>query len=545
MLLLYLFRSIDDNRLTRWDWVFEKAGVIRLLLPVAGGIILAGLLSQNRRAVNRPSIWLFAVSFAISSFFWREPELIVDASRYFTQAKHLELYGAGYFFREWGREIPAWTDLPLVPFLHGLIFTFFGETRIVIQVFTTTLFSFTVVLAYLMGKEMRDKETGIYAGLFLLSIPYIYTQTPLMLADVPAAFFFTLSVYTFTAALKKGGHRLLFAALALFAALLSKYSLWPMLSTLCVVLAVHPFSPDAGAANRKAACFQGISRTVIVLLITASLTGVVLLFKSNVAWEQLRFLLDYQGPGLKRWGENCLSTFLFQTHPFFTVAALVSLFAAAKQRDARILITVWPLLVLMLLQVKRMRYTLPAFPLLAVAAAYGLCMLREKETRRFVALCAACCSVMLALFAYRPLVREMSCVNLKHAGEYLDSLPSKDAEVHILPYTGPALNPSTAVPLLDLFTKKNIRYAYHPEEQPPPPDKDVSPLRFTWEYKNPRYYGYDPERLPDRAIVVISGEPGKELPETLKEKTKDLHSSRSFSVSDEMFMHQTFVTVYY
>ena len=63
---------------------------------------------------------LFIVSFAVSAMFWQEPEMIVDASRYFTQAKHLELYGFGYFFREWGNGINAWTDLPAIPFLYGV-----------------------------------------------------------------------------------------------------------------------------------------------------------------------------------------------------------------------------------------------------------------------------------------------------------------------------------------------------------------------------------------------------------------------------------------
>ena len=92
--------------------------------------------------------------------FWKVPEVIVDASRYFTQAKHLDVYGIGYFLREWGRDINIWTDMPLIPFLYGLIFKLFGESRIYIQAFTTLLFSLTVVLTYNIGKTLWDETVG-------------------------------------------------------------------------------------------------------------------------------------------------------------------------------------------------------------------------------------------------------------------------------------------------------------------------------------------------------------------------------------------------
>ena len=67
----------------------------------------------------------------------------------------------------------AWTDMPLVPFLYGLIFKFFGESRLYIQIFTTFFFSMTVVLTYMIGKTLWDEDTGLYGGMLLLgdSIP--------------------------------------------------------------------------------------------------------------------------------------------------------------------------------------------------------------------------------------------------------------------------------------------------------------------------------------------------------------------------------------
>ena len=35
-----------------------------------------------------------------------EPEAVIDASRYFVQAKYLELFGPSAFFRDWGGALP-------------------------------------------------------------------------------------------------------------------------------------------------------------------------------------------------------------------------------------------------------------------------------------------------------------------------------------------------------------------------------------------------------------------------------------------------------
>ena len=108
--------------------------------------------------------------------------------------------------------------MPLLPFLYGLIFRFFGEVRAYIQIFITFLFAMTVVLTYLIGKDLWDEEIGFSAGLLLLGMPYLLTQVPLMLIDVPAMFFLTLSVFTYIRALKHGGMWLCFSSVAVFLA---------------------------------------------------------------------------------------------------------------------------------------------------------------------------------------------------------------------------------------------------------------------------------------------------------------------------------------
>ena len=116
-LVLYLARSLDDNRLTSWKWVFSTVNHSRFIVVLIVVLCVAWLLSRVSFYEKGKPLVLFVTSFVMASFFWSEPEVIVDAARYFTQAKHLKVYGVGYFAEQWGKSIFAWTDLPLVPFL--------------------------------------------------------------------------------------------------------------------------------------------------------------------------------------------------------------------------------------------------------------------------------------------------------------------------------------------------------------------------------------------------------------------------------------------
>ena len=488
----------------------------------------------------RRGLFLTVFSFAASAAFWSTPEVIVDASRYFTQAKHLEVYGMGSFVREWGGSINAWTDMPLAPFLYGILFKFFGESRTVIQIFTSFLFSMTVLLTYLTGKRLWDKETGFFAGLLLLGIPYVFSQTPLMLVDVPTMFFLTLSVFTFICAIEKGGAWTFASAAAVFCAAFVKYSTWMMLSILPVIFIVYFLKKD-GPEARKEILYRGLS----IAAIAGVLIGIVIIYKYDVISGQMAFLREYQAPGLRRWGESFFSTFLFQVHPFITLAGLYSFYHAFRKRDLKFLIISWLIILIVAMQIKRSRYVLIAFPMLVLMASYGLQKIKEIEIKRFIASCIVASSLVVAVFAYQPFLQSMSLVNLKDAGGFLDSVKTERVEVYTTYSTGSIVNPAVAVPILDLFTEKNIAYHHDPDLTLPFEKIEKSPLRFTWEYKNPEYY------LPDQsikdgnsAVVVISNRPLRDVPDDILEKIKGYKAARVFSTSTGIFRYSPVVSVY-
>lgn len=538
--VLYRFRFLDDSRLTSWADVFSivrflRSGVL-LCVSLTAAFILSrtALIEANSRAV------LFILSFVVSALFWQEPEMIVDASRYFTQAKHLELYGFGYFFQEWSKGINAWTDLPAIPFIYGSLFAVFGESRLIIQVFNTLLFSSAVVLTYQTGRELWDRDTGLYAAMFLLGIPYLFTQVPLMLVDVPSMFFLMLSTYTFLLALRRGKIMVAIASLSIFSAFFTKYLSWLMLTVMPVIYAAELYR------NRREELDRRALRGMIVFFVSFFLISIVIAFKHDEIVKQIHLLISYQKPGLNRWGESLVSTYFFQMHPVIPMLSVVSLFVALKRKDTAYIIVAWLVFVVLALQVRRIRYIIMVFPLLSLMAAYGLGAIRDKMNARFILYSTVAFSLTLALSGFLPFLQHTSAANLRDAAEYMDSLDVALVEVFTPLPEDYVMSPAVSVPLLDIYTKKKIVYRYEEAEYPLPEDLNTSALRFTWTYRNPLYYEEEEIKEHDKkAVLVITDSIEKTLPLSILQKIEGLPVKRTFEISDTVFRHKTLVTVFH
>ncbi len=538
-LVLFSSRHIDDNKLTSWAWVYSDSNVLLFFLPFILAVVfavLAGSISFGYLTYRHKPLFLFLASFLAGALFWGQPESIVDASRYFTQAKYLSKYGFAYFFQEWGGNIFAWTDLPLVPFLYGLIFKIFGESRVAIQVFSTILFSSTVVLTYLTGKLLWDEETGFYGGLLLLGFPYLYTQIPLTLVDIPTMFFLTLSIYTFIRAVRKGGGKLIvLASASFFCAFCSKYSTWVLLTIHGVIAAVSlPSSPLAT-----------LKRSTLVAAGSFFLIALLLALKYDVISNQIDFLITYQKPGLKRWGESLASTFFFQIHPFITAAALFSAVRAVKKKDLLYVIAAYlVILILVVLQIKRIRYTLPVFPMIALLASYGLREIESKDIRKFFTLCIIGSSLATALFGFLPFLSRMSTSNYISAGEHLSRLSRETAGVYTEHHEKPIINLTVALPLLDYFTKSDLVYMGGDNTRPSPEEISTSPLRFTWEFSVPEFYiSQEPSLQPETIVIISSAATGIKSAEA-EELTNGLSLCGKYLQSTGIFRHNTFFMLY-
>ncbi len=537
--VLYWLRFLDDSRLTSWDDVFSVVQPLRTGVFLCVSLVAAFSLSRFGLIEKAAVAVIFIISFGVSAMFWQEPEMIVDAARYFTQAKHLELYGIGYFFQEWGNGINAWTDLPVIPFIYGVLFAILGESRLIIQVFNSLLFSSAVALTYLTGKELWDRDTGLYAAMFLLGIPYLYTQVPLMLVDLPSMFFLMLSIYTFLLALRRGSIMVAIASLSIFIAFFTKYSTWLMLTVIPVIYAVELHR------NRKEGLDRYALRGMIVFFVSFFLISIVIAFKHDEIVQQIHLLISYQMPGLKRWGESLFSTYFFQMHPLIPLLAAASLFVAVRKKDIAYVIVAWLVFVILALQVRRIRYIIMVFPLLSLMASYGLGLIRDTMNARFIVYSTVAFSLTLGLSGFMPFLQHTSAANLRDAAQYLDSLDVAIVEVFTPFPQDYVMNPAVSVPLLDLHTKKKIVYHYEEADYPLPENISSSALRFTWTYKNPLYYQEGTKEYNKKAVAIITDSIDRDLPPLILQKILGLSEKRTFEVSDNVFRHTTLVLVYH
>jgi len=128
----------------------------------------------------------------------------------------------------------------------------------------------------------------------------------------------------------------------------------------------------------------------------------------------------------------------------------------------------------------------------------------------------------------------------------LNSLDVSSIQVFTLPQEKSVVNPAISVPLLDLSTNKRITYNMKSDSTLVWERVKKSPLRFTWEYRNPEYYTAENDNLlKSRAVVVISSDPGQPLPRHIEQRTKEHQKSKSFKTATGLFRYSTIVTVYY
>ncbi|MCX7169839.1 MAG: glycosyltransferase family 39 protein [Proteobacteria bacterium] len=531
LLTQFLFRDYDDNRLTSWRWVFTATDIYWLAPAHLAALLLAFILSKLDLPWRWPGTLLFISSCVVAVPFWSEPEVIVDAARYFTQAKQLEVYGLDYFLREWGGEITAWTDLPLLPLLYGLILRLAGESRTNIQAFTTLMFAASVVLTYGIGKKLCNERIGFWAGALLLGMPYLLVQVPLMLVDVAAMFFLCAALWTTLLALERGGAGwLALAAVAVVFATGAKYSNWLWLSVLAIVLVVRLREGAPSALPRMLWLATGAA--LLLALVAWPMAAIVR--------AQFMLLRDWQWPALGTWRESLVSTLLFQLHPFIALAALASLPIAWQRRDVRYAIIAWLPALALLLDLGRSRYLLPLLPMLALLAAYGLNRINDNGVRKFSVLCIVASSLLVAVFGFRPFLTHSSAANLQRAGAYLDTLDATSVEVITLPQLAAPINPALSVALLDYHTARRIMYRREPIAMPP--GAETSPLRFSWTQNIPNYYAAAADGA--AVVLVVAGETTQFSTVEPRLIGAGYGLVREFVVSTRVFGYQTMVRVY-
>ena len=537
--LLYVCRSFDTNTLTSWQWVFGDGGFIKILPFLLSAIALSLVIAWQIPLEKHPIPVLALVAGVSVLPMWSAPELMLDSGRYFLQAKSLSENGVVYFVREWGHNITAWTDMPLAPFLYGLVLKYGNESRIAVQLFNSVVFILTVVLTYKIGSSIWGRELGFYAGLLLVGMPYLLTQVPQMLVDIHAMFFHLLAVYCFLDALRSTNYFTLFlSSVTLVLSLFIKYSIWPMLAIL--PLSIFVVCPKG--------CHHTILKRAILIILPAALTSLIVIsFKWNVFSEQIEILFNYQRPALRLWGEGLVSSFLFQSHPFITLLAFYSIYRAYQLRDRRFLFILFYCLLIGILQIQRIRYTIPLLPFISLMAAYGLVAIKEMQLRRFVGCMIVSSSLVILFVVYLPFFYTTSMMNIKDAGEYLNTLDEDIVEVFVQPQEKSEGSTFIAIPILDMFTDKKIVSHQRWPQRKPDHLSPYSPLLFTWKQNKPSYYKVNKDQTqPPRSLVIISSGLTKNEDYSYLRGTPPLLNvkQKHFTRNSGVFRYRTFVSLY-
>lgn len=543
-LCLFTFRFTDNNRLLSWSWSISWPQILLLLGVLSCVLLIIKVASQglSQHLSEQKGVYMLPMlALAAAIPFWQQPEIIIDNSRYFSQAKFLELYGVAYFLQEWGNSLFVWTDLPLIPLLYGLVFQVVGEQRAAIQLINSLFFSGTLLTTYLLGKNLWGHERGMLGAILLLAIPYIYNQLPLMLVDIPAMFFLSLSLLVSLLAVKHSGRRYFaLAAVTIVLAMLTKYSIWLMLSVIPMLLFI---------SNKKFGLETKIilSRLMAIAAGVLFLSAIIVFMKYDVIRQQLSFLFSYQWSGLARWQESNVSSFFFHIHPLVSLLALAAVVMAFKKRDYRFLVIAWLPLLVVMLEVKRMRYLIPVLPMIALMAAYALAELKNSCHKIFVAYGAAGTAFLIALTMSTGFLQNTSASNIKSAGDYLNGMNIDVAEVIVLPQHRSVVNPVITIPTLDYFTGKALVYRQDQSfnSKQIPEHVYTSSVRFTWEYTLPSYYFQtDSSEHIDKALVVVFSDQKQLETEKLQQLLKHYRIAKSFDQTTGVFKYQTFLNIY-
>lgn len=532
--LLAALRHLDDNSLTSWAWVLAGRDLVGLWVLHLAVIIAALALSRRvlpgRWRLTAAVLGAFAAGVALTG----EPEVVVDASRYFVQAKHLELFGLAAFLRDWGGALPAWTDLPLPGLLYGAVFRLFGEHRLPQQIVTAGLFALTAFATARIGALLWGAAVGVRGALLLLAIPCLLVQVPLLMADVPAMAAVTTALWLFLESLERGGvARAAAASLAIAAAFLAKYSTWVLLCGAFAIILLLEAARGRWAAVARGTCVAAAGALAPLLYALA---------KPGLVRSQLALLAGFQWEGLRRWVESYPSTFLFQAHPLLAAAALAALWQGWRARDRKVLVAAALPLVLFALGARRSRYLLPAFPMIALLAARGLEALPGRA-RRFAVLAAVGFSLVTVFAVYLPFLKWVNTANLLEAGRFLDERGVATVEATVRPAPGVAINPEVAVPLLDYHTAARVVVRDPAPPAPPHDEVRASSFRFTWEQPLPSWYRDTGPPAPGAARLLITGDPDQETTALLAAEVAGRVPDAVFA-RDAVFRYRTHVWVW-
>jgi 4-amino-4-deoxy-L-arabinose transferase-like glycosyltransferase len=345
-----------------------------LILTLCGIVLLAGVVYAN---YQRP---------------------YVDEGDNFDASKIVAEEGVDQFFANYaslpwlGKQHP-----PLMPLVYGFAMRVLGVDLFVIRLVSLVLAIATVLLAYLLGNEFYDRDTGLLAAFLMLSFPIFLRMGTAALTDIPVTFFFSLALFLTLRLLRAPSYWLAgVAGLSIGAGLLSKYTMVLIYPVLLSYVAVrHPFR-------------QLKYHLLVLTLVSIGVLGIWLAYayRSGILTVQQDTITSYASVVTatrwgKRWMLEMISTRLTSALGFYNIPTLFlgGLDLVRRRDQSSIFVILWVTIVflVLILTLPDARYFMPAFPAVAIGMARGLRRIPEA-TEQAVLLALLYCSGALYLF---------------------------------------------------------------------------------------------------------------------------------------------------
>jgi 4-amino-4-deoxy-L-arabinose transferase-like glycosyltransferase len=327
-----------------------------------------------------------------------QQRVLTDEQNVFNASRIVTEQGVVPFFANYG-SIPwlGYQHPPLIPMVYGLAMRVFGLHLFVLRCLSLAASIATVVLTYLLGRDLYDRETGFLAATLLLSFLYFLRMGTAALTDMPVTFLFTLSLYSTFRLCRTPMYRLSLAAGAFIGlGLLAKYTMALIYPVLLSYLAIS-------------STFRRLKLHLVTLaLVSLGLLAIwlVYIYYSGVLAAQSKTLSSYAGfvtttSRGKWWMLEMVSTRLTSALGFYNLPLLLlgswHLLQRRHQSDLLVLLWIATVFPILILTTPDARYFMPTFPALAMAAAGGVRRFCEAA-EKLVLLALLYCGGALYLF---------------------------------------------------------------------------------------------------------------------------------------------------
>jgi len=280
---------------------------------------------------------------------------------------------------------------PLGTWLIAISFKIFGFNEFALRFWSALFGVLTVVIIYLFGLEIKNKYTGVFAALFLLTIPHFMEFHGARTGDLDSmvTFFIVLSLYLFYLSQNRNKPSLLvptFIAIAIGFLIKGVIILVPLIIIIYLL------------------CFKSFKKT---LYNKKALRGIIAFFIITTPWFILRFIkgskffikkIEYDM--IKRFiepieghGGGWINWFYYPFQIYRNLGLILSLLLIIafcyslylfkrKSKPASLLI-IWIsvfIITMTLIQTKLFWYILPIYPALSLLIAYNISP-SEKSTK--------------------------------------------------------------------------------------------------------------------------------------------------------------------